>query len=144
MNKLHTQWRNCLLPLICASAMAALGGCASMNPQATPEDAVRVEAAEMIQLKRAGKFEQAYERTAPGYRAVVPFIRFQSDNVGVPAWHAGEVVNVQCDEPVKCEVKVRVEMKAPAKARFGQSNIETHIDETWILESGRWWLFPRL
>jgi hypothetical protein len=96
-----------------------------------------------LKARKAGEFEKAYEMTAPGYRAVAKLIRFKAENEAVPGWVNTEVVNVSCEEPVKCIAKIRVDFRPILGVRVGDV-VTTHIDETWLQENGQWWLFPKL
>lgn len=85
---------------------------------------------------------KAYEFTAPSYRAVVSAEKFGSKFGTAVVWVAAEVVSVTCATE-KCTATVMIEAKPLLGAKFGNT-ISTHVDETWLLEDGRWWFFQKL
>jgi hypothetical protein len=95
-----------------------------------------------MKAKRAGDFEKAYNMTSPGYRAVAKLNRYQSENIGAPNWIDAEIVNVSCEDAVKCTTTTHVTVKPLLGRRFGDT-MSTHVDETWLKEDGQWWLFPK-
>lgn len=127
------------LPLWAGLALAA---CASLD-SAPPEDQVRQRATERWQAMVAGDFSSAYNYYLPGFRAVITPDGFRVRYGGTSNVKATEVVSVNCPEATKCMATVRLDFKPLLGRKFGDK-ISTHIDETWLLEDGKWWLFQRL
>ena len=116
-------------------------GCAVVTPP-TPEAAVKELATQRWKALLAGDMAKAYEYTAPSYRAVSTIDMYKSQFGGAVNWVGAEVVSVAC-EVEKCTPVVRIEVKHLLGAKFGNT-ISTHVDETWLLEDGRWWFFQKL
>jgi hypothetical protein len=120
----------------------ALAGCASM-PGSDVSDAVKKRASERWSALVRGEFSQAYAYSSPGFRAVVTADGFRNRFGGAVKWVGSEVVKVNCSEPAKCELTVRVDFKPVVSGRAG-GEISTHVDETWVLQDGQWWFFQPL
>ena len=123
--------------MVAGLAVALLAGCASMLTPATPEALVTERATQRWQAMIKGDYEKAYGLTTPSYRAVTSFARFRG-GFGSGGWQSAEVVGVNC-EAEKCVVTVKVGINPVLSKRFGDT-IVTHIEETWLLEGGKWWL----
>lgn len=119
-----------------------LSACASAPP-ATPEEQIRQRAQERWQALIKGDFERAYTYLSPASRAVVPYERYRGSIGGAVVWKGAEVVDVRCETLEKCIAKVKV-LTEPVifRQRFG--TIETHLDETWLLDKGQWWFLFKL
>ena len=91
----------------------------------------------------AQDIDGAYAYALPGFRAVVPVSMYRSRYGAAPFWLASEVVRVDCPETAKCQVVVRLDVK-PVLAKSAIDKITTHLDETWLLEDGKWWLFENV
>ena len=124
------------------AAVALLGGCASLD-NATPEQAVQQRATERWQALIAGDFKKAYEYLAPSYRAVSSFERYNEGLNGGAPWVKADVARVVCESAEKCTAGIRIESKAAPVMHF-HGNIVTGVDETWLLEDGKWWLYQKL
>ena len=137
----HSSWRRiaALAPL-CASLV--LAACASMG-SSKPEDLVRQRASERWQALVAGDFTKAYTYSTPGYRAVVNAEMFRGRHGAAVKWVGSEVASVKCPETMRCLVNIRLEVQPLLGGRFGDK-IDTHIDETWLLEGGQWWVFQSI
>ncbi len=108
-----------------------------------PEAAVRKLANERWQLLIDGKYEDAYQFLAPGFRAVQSYKTYTS-RLANTAWVAGDAVRVECnDERDKCSATLRLESKAFLPG-LNTGGLTTFVDETWIRQDGKWWLFPQL
>ncbi len=129
--------------LIASIAIAALAGCAAVGTPKTPEETVRQLATQRWQALLAGDFEKAYEFAVPSYRQLKTAAYYRNKRLGTPVkWIAVEVINAEC-EAVKCEVRIKLESKPIVP--FGlQGNMIGGIDEVWVLEDGRWWMFETL
>ena len=121
--------------------LALLAACAGMAP-AKPEDMVKARATERWQALIAGDFKKAYELTPPSYRAVTSLDRYSSQFGNAATWTGVEVTQVTC-EPETCMAKVQVSAQVPL-GRAGTTPISTYIDETWVLEDTKWWMYQKL
>jgi len=129
-------------------ALAALGlmslavvGCASLQP--APEETVRKLATQRWQALLAGKFDQAYEFATPAFKKLRTVDFYRTNRSAVPVkWVSAEVLRVDC-EPQRCSVKIKLISK-PIMPGFNKLNLETGLDEVWILEDGQWWMFEKL
>jgi len=137
----RSPWRRiaALAPL-CASLV--LAACASLGGKA-PQDQVRQRASERWQALVAGDFTKAYNYSTPGYRAVVNADAFRGRHGTAVKWVGSEVVSVKCPEATRCLANIRLEVQPLLGGRFGDK-IDTHIDETWLLEDGQWWVFQSI
>lgn len=130
-------------------ALATLGlmtlavvGCASLQP--APEETVRKLATQRWQTLLAGKFDQAYEFATPGFRKLRTVDFYRTNRSAVPVkWVSAEVLRVDC-EPARCKVTVKVvsEPRVPGFRKL--LNLESGIEEVWVLEDGQWWMFEKL
>ena len=124
------------------AAVALLGGCASME-SGTPEEIVKTRASARWKAMVAHDFKGAYGYLAPSYRAVSSFERYKGMLNGGAAWEKAEVARVRCESAEKCTASVRIESKPVGVMNF-KGNIITGVDETWLLEDGKWWLYQKL
>ena len=119
----------------------ALAGCA--NLQTKPEDAVaqRVQARWQSLIK--GDMDAAYKYNSPGYRAVIDLAGFKGRTGIAGRWLDAQVHRVECELPTRCTAVVRLEFISliPGKSKV---RMDTHIDETWLLEDGQWWIFQKI
>lgn len=120
---------------------ALIAGCAGMGAPVSPEAAVRARADQRWKLLVAGKFDDAYQLLAPGYRAVKSFAAYKDDASPAVKWLSAEITSVTCEGPDVCAAKVKLESR-PLVPGFGRTNIVNHFDEKWILAEGQWWHFP--
>ena len=135
--KLNRAW--CGLTI--AFAIPLVAACAGIG-SASPEAIVKERATERWAALLKRDMRKAYEYAAPSYRSVVSADTFAGKFGTSVAWVAADVVNVAC-ETDKCTATVRVEAKPLMGTKFGNT-ISTHVDETWLLEDGRWWFFQKL
>jgi hypothetical protein len=108
-----------------------------------PEDQVRQRATERWQALIAGQFSQAYTFNTPGFRAVVTPDGYRNRFGGAVSWTGVEVIRVECPEANKCQAELRIDFK-PTLSLQNSGKLSTHIDETWLLEDGKWWFFQKI
>lgn len=126
-----------------AVVAAALAGCAGPTSSAPPEQVVRQLATQRWQALLSRDFAKAYEFAVPSYRALKNVEFYKRNREATPVkWISAEVFGVQC-EAVKCVVRIKLESKPVLPFNF-QGTIEGGIDETWVLEGGKWWMFETL
>lgn len=137
----RTAWRifYAALPLCAAIALSA---CASLGGNDS-EMQVRQRATERWQALVAGEFTRAYGYNTPSYRAVISADEFRNRNGGAVKREGSEVVAVKCPEATRCLATIRIDFRPLFGGRFGDK-INTHIDETWLLEDGQWWVFQSI
>jgi hypothetical protein len=115
-----------------------LGACASLaDPD--PASEVKVRAEERLQLQVTGEFGKIYDYYAPSYRAAVTKEQFVGRFGGAVKWVDAKVISVICNKPDECTARVRVDYHAMFR-RNVETPLTTHFNETWVQESGRWWL----
>ena len=118
-----------------------LTACASF--QAKPEDVVTQRINARWQALIKGEMEAAYGFSAPGYRAAIDLTTFKGRTGIAGRWLGVQVVRVECDQPTRCKAVVRLEYSTLIPG-FSKTTMNTHIDETWLLEDGRWWIFQQI
>ena len=124
-----------------ALLIAILGGCTTLTPK-SPEEAVRARAQERWVSMLSGKFDKAYELLSPSYRKVKDFESYRRGFGDSARWTRAEVALVNCPEPTKCNVNVEIGIQPMIPVGF-KGTITTQVQESWVLEDGRWWLSPR-
>jgi hypothetical protein len=120
---------------------ALLAACASL--QTKPEDAVTERANARWQALLKGDMAKAYTFSSPGFRAVVNLDGFRARTGIAGRWHSAQVVNVTCDTPERCKAVIKLEFSTLMPG-FYKDRMVTHIDETWLLEDGQWWMFQKV
>ena len=128
-----------LMALICAGTL--LGACASL--QTKPEDAVTQRANARWQALVKGDMAKAYAYSTPGFRAVVDVEGFKGRTGIAGRWLGAQVTSVSCDTPERCKAIIRLEFSTLMPG-FSKDRMTTHIDETWLLEDGQWWIFQKV
>lgn len=131
-------------PRSCLTILAATGlltACALVKT-APPEQVVKDRANGRWEVLIKRDMHKAYEFTAPSYRAVVSEDTYGKKIGSAVSWIGAQVVSVAC-EAAKCVATVRVEAKPLLGAKLGNT-ISLDVDETWLLEDGHWWFFPKL
>jgi hypothetical protein len=128
-----------LITLVAAGALVS--ACASFKTK--PEDAVTQRANARWQALVKGDMAKAYTYSVPGFRAVVDVDGFKGRTGIAGRWHSAQVVNVTCDAPERCKAVIKLEFSALIRTHAGD-RITTHIDETWLLEDGQWWIFQKV
>lgn len=123
--------------------LAMLAGCAGPGGfSASPETAVQARANQRWQFLLAGKFDDAYQLLAPGYRAVKSADAYKNDLSTAVRWVSAEAVSVDCQSADACAAKIKLEAKPVLRAGPAPANIVTHFDEKWVRADGQWWHFP--
>ena len=118
-----------------------LAGCATTQVQDTPENIVRQRAKARWDALVAGEKEKAYQFLSPSYRALRDFNYYQRTiSGGLAQWKSADVIGVQC-KPDACTARIRIEFQILMKG-YGNA-LNTHYDESWILEKGDWWFYER-
>lgn len=121
----------------------ALSGCASLGTTEPPETVVRQLATQRWQALLARDFDKAYGFAVPSYRQLHAPDYYRGKRQATPVkWLAAEVLRVDC-EPEKCTVRIKLESKPLVAMRF-DGTLTGGLDETWVLEGGKWWMFETL
>ena len=118
-----------------------LTACASIGPK--PEDAVTQRANARWAHMVKGEMIKAYDFNTAGYKALVTPESFMGRTGIAGRWLGAKVVSVVCEQPTSCKVLIRLEYQALFSGKT-TGKIDTHIDETWLLEDGQWWIFQRV
>ncbi|WP_157462924.1 hypothetical protein [Curvibacter gracilis] len=124
----------------CAVSALLLAGCASMQTQ-TPEQIVEARANQRWQYLIEGDIQKAYDMLTDSYRRVTPYERYRG-RMANGGWIKAKAISVACADEV-CAVRISLEAKPPLGARYG-GNINTGLDESWVLEEGQWRIKPQL
>lgn len=129
--------------VLTTAAATALVGCAGLTSSAPPEQVVRQLATQRWQALLSRNFDKAYEFSVPSYRALRNAEYYKRNREATPVkWISAEVFGVEC-EAIKCVVRIKLESKPIVPFNF-PGNIVGGIDETWVLEGGKWWMFETL
>ncbi len=128
-----------LMALICAGTL--LGACASLKTK--PEDAVTQRANARWEALIKGDMAKAYTYSTSGFRAVVDVEGFKGRTGIAGRWLGAQVTSVSCDTPERCKAIIRLEFSTLIPG-FSKDRMNTHIDETWLLEDGQWWIFQKV
>lgn len=137
MHPITRRWS--LMALMAAGTL--LSGCASF--QTKSEDAVTQRAIERWQALIKGDMAKAYSYSAPGFRAVVDVEGFKGRTGIAGRWLGAQVTSVSCDTPERCKAVIKLEFTTLIPG-FSKDRMTTHIDETWLLEDGQWWIFQKV
>ncbi len=130
------------LRLLALCTSFVLSACSTVAT-GTPQEQVNQRATERWKLLLAKKFEAVYAYTTPGFRALVDSETYRNRFGASGTWVDAQVVRVDCPEPVKCRVIVRLDVKSFSGASFGDK-FSSHLDEVWLLESGQWYIFQEV
>lgn len=133
----HPMQKATVWAALCATL--TLSACASLGSR-PPEEQVRLRATERWSAMIAKDINRAYTFNTPGYRAVVKPEVFSNRFGSAVTWVGSEVIAVECAESTKCVAKIRIDFKPLLSAR-SNGKMNTHIDETWLLEDGQWWIY---
>jgi hypothetical protein len=125
------------------SATLTLTACASLG-SSKPEDQVRQRVNERWQALVAGEFTRAYSYNTPGFRAVVTADAYRSRTGSAVKWLGAEAVEVKCPEASKCTATVRIDYRPMMMGGRAGDKFNTHVDETWLREDGKWWIFQSI
>ncbi|PTT40672.1 hypothetical protein DBR23_07850 [Acidovorax sp. HMWF018] len=129
------------MPALATVAAMALAGCATMA--APPEKVVEQRATEYWKARIAGDYAKAYSLSTPSYRKVHTVEKFRVQ-FGVGAnIEAAEPLKVTCESREKCTARMKLSA-TPALLGMKLGRIDTYVDETWLLEDGKWWRYQDL
>ena len=131
-----SRWATLCSSLVGASVLTA---CASMGTSA-PQDQVKQCATERWQALVAGEIERAYSYNTPGFRALVTPSAYRSRIGGAVKWVGAEVTQVNCPEPAKCDVQIKLDYQPVLGGKITGS-YSTYLDESWLQENSQWWIF---
>ena len=118
-------------------ASLTLAGCASVG--GTPQEQVSQRANERWKALVAADFSRAYSYNTPGFRAVVTLDAYRNRVGAAVKWVGAEEVKVECPEAATCTATLRLDYQPVLGGVKGTFN--THIEESWLLEDGQWWIF---
>lgn len=125
--------------------VAGMAGCASLVSKS--EDQVKDLASQRWQHLIAGDFDKAYEMATPGFRKLRTLRDYRVRKATVPVkWLGAEVLRVECtpvETPTKCAVRIKLDSQPVVPTGF-KGVLSAGIDETWLFEDGRWWMFESL
>lgn len=133
--------RRALKGALVGLSVVLLAACASLGV-GSPEKQVEDRANARWSALSKRDFRSAYGVLAPSVRELVTYERWVSRHGTSANWKSAEVVGVTC-EPARCTARIRIEAYPVGPSRK-MPLIRTHMDETWVLEDGRWWLFQKL
>lgn len=120
-----------------ALSMLFVAGCAFLPPS-TPEGAVEARASEYWKARIASDYQKAWELSTPAYRSLKTKEQFRMQFGAGATIEAAAVHKVTCDSGEKCTARMKLSAK-PALMGMNVGTIETYVDETWLLEDGKWW-----
>ena len=123
--------------LLIASAMA-LAACATPGAS-SPEEAVKERANARWKLLVARDFDAAYAYNTATFKSLVSLNTYKGRTGSSVVWLGAEAVDVKCPDADKCTARVRLDFKPPL--RGSGNKFSTYFDETWLRESGQWWVF---
>ena len=138
------RWATVAKMISVSAAVAVLAGCATLGG-GSPEEAVTKRANERWTAWTKRDYPEAYKYNTPGYRASVPYekyVKLRGKDVRVLK---GEVHNVTCERPDKCDVRIELTATSALMSRYSfPKHIVTYVDEIWLMEDGQWWIFERI
>lgn len=127
------------------AATLVVGGCAAVATG--PEDQVKALATQRWKYLVEGDFDKAYEMATPGFRQIRTLRDYRIRKSSVPVkWLAAEVLRVECTpvgSPTKCVVRVKIDSTPVVPTGF-KGVMSSGINETWLFEDGRWWVYESL
>ncbi len=128
--------------LLGLAAVIGLSGCATLTTQpGTPEEQVSQRSLDRDQAYRDDDYEAIYSYFTPGYRQTHSFAQFQGRAPFSITLKDSEILDVQCDQPERCEVKKRwvYQLNTPMGKQVGDVDKVQH--ETWIQVDGQWYYY---
>ena len=129
--------------LVAAGATLLLAACAATpsKPQAESLEVRAVKRWEHLIARQGG---QAYDYLTPGYRATKTREAYQNEIAQRPVrWQKAELVDVECPETERCEVRIRIDFELAVPLRGGgQVSQSTVLRETWLRLDGNWFHIP--
>ncbi|WP_326534100.1 hypothetical protein [Pseudorhodoferax sp.] len=117
----------------------ALGGCASLAPQ-TPEQAIQQRSQDYWKARLTNQTAAAYAFTSPSYRKLRSESQYGSQYGQPAAVQSVEVLDVKCASAERCSARIRLNVK-PMIPGVKLETMATHIDEVWLREDGKWWVY---
>ena len=136
-------WHAAMVALTPLALAGALAGCAALGPAAPPEQLVSQLATKRWDALVAQDFDKAYSLAAPSYRQLTNADAYKKKKQGVPVkWLSAKVLRVKCEEK-KCDVRIEIESKPIVPFTY-KGTIASGLDETWVLEGGKWWILESL
>lgn len=130
--------KSSLAVMVLIFGVLGLQGCATVE-QRPPELVVTERANHRWKALVAENWAQSYGVLVPSYRAVHSVDDYRKSFAMSVRWVGGDVVSATC-EATKCSLRVKVTTMLPFSRRPGET-ISTHIDETWLLENGKWYYY---
>lgn len=132
--------RHVWLALATACFVAA---CATTAPPA-PEQTVRELATQRWQALLAKDNARAYQMAAPSYRKLKTQEQYNQRIQNVPVrWEKATVLRVECTSVERCVAKIELHSR-PIAPFAPKVPIVGVLDEVWVKEDGRWWMFEPL
>jgi hypothetical protein len=128
--------------LVSLAALAVtLSGCAAFAPL-PPEKSVELRAKQYWQARIDGKFDKAYEFNTPAFRAARTPEQYRTRFGSSAMVKEVGVYSVTC-EPLKCTARMQLtaQLNLPL---LNIGNMNTYLDEVWLLEDGTWWRYEEL
>lgn len=136
-------WHGAMVALTPLALAGALAGCAALGPAAPAEQLVSQLATKRWDALVAQDFDTAYSLAAPSYRQLTNADAYKKKKQGVPVkWLSAKVLRVKCEEK-KCDVRIALESKPIVPFSY-RGNIVSGLDESWVLEDGKWWILESL
>ncbi len=130
--------RVCALPFMSA-ALVVIAGCASIGPKA-PEDAVRERAQARWDALIAGRFDDAYAYLSPATRQLITPQIHRARFGAAAGWKSAQVHQAKCDQADRCSVTIKITYQPALLRRAPAGTMESSVEETWLLDAGKWWL----
>ncbi|WP_342721375.1 hypothetical protein [Acidovorax sp. FHTAMBA] len=122
---------------VALSAVMLVAGCASLGAS-TPEEIVGQRATEYWKARIAGQYEKAWALSTPAYRAIKTAEQFRVQFGSGATVEAATPYKVTCESGEKCTARMKLSA-TPALLGMKLGTIDTYVDETWLLEDGKWW-----
>lgn len=131
------------LTWLALGAACLLAACAATTPPA-PEQTVRELATQRWQALLAKDHARAYQMAAPSYRKLKTQEQYTQRIQNVPVrWEKATVLRVECSHAERCVAKVELHSR-PIAPFAPKVPIVGVLDEVWVKEDARWWMFEPL
>lgn len=125
------------------AAGLGLVACAALQP-AAPDVVVGQQASARWQALLAKEYSRAYEMAVPSYRKLKTLDEYTQRMRQVPVrWISAKVLRVECSSDVRCVAKVELH-STPVVPFAPKIPLVGVLDEVWVYEDGRWWMFEAL
>lgn len=131
------------LRLAAAAATLFLAACTA-TPSKSQAETLEVRAVKRWEHLIARQGELAYDYLTPGYRATKTREAYRDEIAQRPVrWQKAELVDVECPETERCEVRIRIDFELAVPLRGGgRINQSTILRETWLRLDGNWFHIP--